>query len=148
MNRYHNERVRPLDYNMQRFRLAHMTLTHSLLHPSPHAQVVPNVWYQNFVNDMDKAMLFRVLAAANFMEISPLLDLTCLWCTFQISGKSAEEVRVVAVCLCVYVCAHDRERHTHTSKQKLAPSPSLACFLQNIFMAHAYRFDCCSTSLV
>jgi hypothetical protein len=41
---------------------------------------------------MNKEMLFRVLAAANFMEIPPLLDLACLWCTFQISGKSPEEV--------------------------------------------------------
>jgi hypothetical protein len=49
-------------------------------------------------------MLFRVLAAANFMEIPPLLDLTCLWCTFQIHGKSAEEVRAaeeVAACCSV-----------------------------------------------
>jgi hypothetical protein len=42
---------------------------------------------------MDKAMLFRVLSAANYMTIRPLLDLACLWCTFQLSGKSAEEVR-------------------------------------------------------
>jgi hypothetical protein len=38
-------------------------------------------------------MLFRVLSAANYMTIRPLLDLACLWCTFQLSGKSAEEVR-------------------------------------------------------
>ena len=57
-------------------------------------------------------MIFRVLAAANFMEISPLIDLTCLWCTFEISGKSPEEVIICDIVLlflivfygvCIYI---------------------------------------------
>jgi hypothetical protein len=52
---------------------------------------------------MNKEMLFRVLAAANFMEIPPLLDLACLWCTFQISGKSPEEVIEFGFCFCLVI---------------------------------------------
>jgi hypothetical protein len=58
-------------------------------------QVVTNPWYQSFVSSLDRTMLFRVMAAANFMEIPALLDLTCIWCTFQIHGKTPEEVRRV-----------------------------------------------------
>lgn len=51
-------------------------------------------WYQDFVSDekMDRDMLFNMLSAANFLGIKPLLDLTCLKVTFQITGKNAEEV--------------------------------------------------------
>jgi hypothetical protein len=57
------------------------------------------VWYQDFVSDeaMDRDMLFDMLTAANFMGIKPLLDLTCLKVTFQLTGKNAEEVRVIRV---------------------------------------------------
>jgi hypothetical protein len=53
-------------------------------------------WYQDFVSDekMDRDMLFDMLTAANFMGIKPLLDLTCLKVTFQLTGKNAEEVRL------------------------------------------------------
>ena len=56
-------------------------------------------WYQDFVSDekMDRDMLFNMLSAANFLGIKPLLDLTCLKVTFQITGKNAEEVR----CRCI-----------------------------------------------
>ena len=37
--------------------------------------------------------LFRVLAAANFMSIRPLLDLCCLEITFNLQGKDAEEIQ-------------------------------------------------------
>lgn len=51
-------------------------------------------WYQKFVSDenLDRDMLFDLLTAANFMGIKPLLDLTCLKVTFQLTGKNAEEV--------------------------------------------------------
>lgn len=53
-----------------------------------------NIWYREYISEasMDKEMLFRVLSAANYMSIRPLLDLVCLWFTFQLSGKTAEEV--------------------------------------------------------
>lgn len=34
-------------------------------------------WYANFV-DVDQTLLFELVAAANFMDIKALLDLTCL----------------------------------------------------------------------
>lgn len=51
-------------------------------------------WYQQFVSDenMSQDMLFELLTAANFMGIKPLLDLTCLKVTFQLTGKNADEV--------------------------------------------------------
>jgi hypothetical protein len=65
--------------------------------------VMTDVWYQQYITqkysdhddinkDGHKNIVFQILEAANFMEISPIIDLTCLWCTFQISGKSTEEV--------------------------------------------------------
>ena len=63
------------------------------------AQVIDQKWYQDFVADdnVDGDMVFDMLTAANFMGIKPLLDLTCLKVTFQLTGKSAEEVSVLAV---------------------------------------------------
>ena len=59
-------------------------------------KVVGQVWYQDFVKDenLSREMLFDMLTAANFMGIKPLLDLTCLKVTFQLTGKNAEEVSV------------------------------------------------------
>ena len=34
-------------------------------------------WYANFVR-VEQALLFEMVTAANFMDIKPLLDLTCL----------------------------------------------------------------------
>jgi len=49
-------------------------------------------WYANFVK-VDRNMLFDLVAAANFMDIKPLLDLTCLAVSIMIKGKSAQELR-------------------------------------------------------
>ena len=53
-------------------------------------------WYQEFVADenLNREMLFDLLTAANYMGIKPLLDLTCLKVTFQLTGKNAEEVNI------------------------------------------------------
>jgi len=49
-------------------------------------------WYAEFVR-IDQVMLFELVTAANFMDIKPLLDLTCLAVSVMIKGKSAEELR-------------------------------------------------------
>lgn len=49
-------------------------------------------WYAEFVQ-VDKNLLFDLVAAANFMDIKPLLDLTCLAVSIMIKGKSAPELR-------------------------------------------------------
>jgi len=60
-------------------------------------EVMDQEWYQNFVNDENLGgnndMLFDLLTAANFMGIKELLDLSCLKVTFQLTGKSADEIR-------------------------------------------------------
>jgi len=49
-------------------------------------------WYASFVR-VSRNMLFDLVAAANFMDIKPLLDLTCLAVSILIKGKSAGELR-------------------------------------------------------
>lgn len=49
-------------------------------------------WYANFVN-VEQAMLFELILAANFMDIKPLLDLTCATVASLIKGKNPEEIR-------------------------------------------------------
>lgn len=51
-------------------------------------------WYAEFVK-VDKNLLFDLVAAANFMDIKPLLDLTCLAVSILIKGKSAGELRTM-----------------------------------------------------
>jgi hypothetical protein len=56
-------------------------------------EIVEQTWYLDFITGMEEALVFKVLSAANFMHIDKLIDLVCLWCTFQIQGRSAEEIR-------------------------------------------------------
>ena len=54
--------------------------------------IVKQDWYCNFCK-VEREMLFNLVAAANYMDIKPLLDLTCLAMSVSIKGKSAEELR-------------------------------------------------------
>jgi len=49
-------------------------------------------WYAEYVK-VPRNLLFDLVAAANFMDIKPLLDLTCLAVSILIKGKSAAELR-------------------------------------------------------
>eukprot|EP00921_Rhytidocystis_pertsovi_P002842 GHVQ01004785.1.p1 GENE.GHVQ01004785.1~~GHVQ01004785.1.p1 ORF type:complete len:168 (+),score=29.56 GHVQ01004785.1:152-655(+) len=49
-------------------------------------------WDAKFV-DVDQAMLNEIIVAANFMDIKPLLDLTCAKVASKLKGKSPEEIR-------------------------------------------------------
>ena len=51
-------------------------------------------WYADFVR-IDQPLLFELVTAANFMDIKPLLDLTCLAVSITIKGKSASELRTI-----------------------------------------------------
>ena len=55
------------------------------------AQVVQQ-WYADYVN-VDQAILFELILAANYMDIKPLLDLTCATVASMIKGKTPEEIR-------------------------------------------------------
>ena len=49
-------------------------------------------WDMDFVK-MDDAMLFSMILAANYLDIKPLLDLTCKAVADEIKGKTPEEIR-------------------------------------------------------
>ena len=49
-------------------------------------------WYANFVS-VEQEILFELILAANYMDIKPLLDLTCATVASMIKGKTPEEIR-------------------------------------------------------
>lgn len=49
-------------------------------------------WYAQFVN-VEQETLFELILAANYMDIKPLLDLTCATVASMIKGKTPEEIR-------------------------------------------------------
>ena len=49
-------------------------------------------WYADFV-DLEQVMLFELILAANYMDIKPLLDLTCATVASMIKGKTPDEIR-------------------------------------------------------
>ena len=49
-------------------------------------------WYASFVN-VEQEVLFEMILAANYMDIKPLLDLTCATVATMIKGKTPEEIR-------------------------------------------------------
>lgn len=49
-------------------------------------------WDENFCK-VDQAELFSLILAANYLEIKPLLDLTCKTVAAKIKGKTPEEIR-------------------------------------------------------
>ncbi len=57
-------------------------------------EIVKQDWYVNFCK-VEREMLFNLVAAANYMDIKPLLDLTCLAVSVSIKGKSVEELREI-----------------------------------------------------
>lgn len=57
-------------------------------------EIVKQEWYCNYCK-VERKMLFQLVAAANYMDIKPLLDLTCLAVSVSIKGKSQEELRQI-----------------------------------------------------
>ena len=52
-------------------------------------------FYRKFILDKSSDMVFKLANAANYLDIPPLLDLTCLKVSFDLMDKSAEEIRVL-----------------------------------------------------
>lgn len=50
-------------------------------------------WDKTFVGQLQQEALFSLILAANFMDIKPLLDLTCKTVANMIKGKTPEEIR-------------------------------------------------------
>lgn len=49
-------------------------------------------WYADFVN-VEQETLFELILAANFMDVKPLLELTCATVASMVKGKTTEEIR-------------------------------------------------------
>ena len=49
-------------------------------------------WDASFVN-IEQELLFELITAANYLDIRPLLDLTCAKVASMIKGKTPEEIR-------------------------------------------------------
>lgn len=56
--------------------------------------IVKPEWYVKFC-EVEREVMFQLVAAANFLNIKPLLDLTCLAVSVSIKGKSVEELRAI-----------------------------------------------------
>jgi len=61
------------------------------LRSSVMAEIVPE-WDAAFVN-IEEELLFEIILAANYMDIKPLLDLTCAKVAANIRGKTPEQIR-------------------------------------------------------
>jgi len=59
---------------------------------SPNMAEVVSQWDADFV-DVDQELLFELILAANYMDIKPLLDLTCAKVASMIKGKNPEQIR-------------------------------------------------------
>lgn len=59
---------------------------------SSRIEEVVQKWYADYVQ-VDQVLLFELVTAANFMDIKPLLDLTCFAVAVMIKGRSADEIR-------------------------------------------------------
>jgi len=68
-----------------------MTEIEKPLKSSVMADVVQK-WYADFV-DLEQVLLFELILAANYMDIKPLLDLTCATVASMIKGKTPDEIR-------------------------------------------------------
>lgn len=49
-------------------------------------------WYAHYV-DVEQETLFEIVLAANYMDVKPLLDLSCATIASMIKGKNPEEIR-------------------------------------------------------
>ena len=49
-------------------------------------------WYAEYIN-LDQEVVFELSAAANYLSIEPLLELSCAKIASLIKGKSIQEMR-------------------------------------------------------
>lgn len=62
--------------------------------PSSKIEDVVQDWYVQFCRVSEK-MLFQLVTAANFMDIKPLLDLSCFAVAVLLKGKTDSEIRQI-----------------------------------------------------
>jgi S-phase kinase-associated protein 1 len=61
--------------------------------PSANLLDVTDEWDVTFINSVDLDTTFDIINAANYMDIKPLLDLSCAKIASLMKGKTAEEIR-------------------------------------------------------
>lgn len=70
----------------------HTDATKSTDGKKPQTEEEMKAWDTQFVN-VEQAVLFELILAANYLNIKALLDLTCLTVAEMIKGKTPEEIR-------------------------------------------------------
>jgi S-phase kinase-associated protein 1 len=65
--------------------------------PLPSANLLDIIeqWDVNYINSVDLDTNFDIINAANYMDIKPLLDLSCAKVASLMKGKTAEEIRTM-----------------------------------------------------
>ena len=63
--------------------------------PSSNLLEVIDEWDVNFINGIDLDNVFDLISAANYMDISSLLDLACAKIASLMKGKTPEEIRAM-----------------------------------------------------
>jgi S-phase kinase-associated protein 1 len=63
--------------------------------PSANLLDVTDEWDVSFINGVDLDTTFDIINAANYMDIKPLLDLSCAKIASLMKGKTAEEIRTM-----------------------------------------------------
>jgi S-phase kinase-associated protein 1 len=62
--------------------------------PSSNMDTIVQKWYADFMN-INQIELIELTNCANYMDIEPLLDLTCATFATQIKGKTPEEIKTI-----------------------------------------------------
>ncbi len=63
--------------------------------PSANLSEVIDEWDVNFINSIDLDNVFDLINAANYMDISSLLDLSCAKIASLMKNKTAQEIRTM-----------------------------------------------------
>jgi S-phase kinase-associated protein 1 len=61
---------------------------------SSNMNTIVQKWYADFMN-INQTELIELTNCANYMDIEPLLDLTCATFATQIKGKTPEEIKTI-----------------------------------------------------
>jgi hypothetical protein len=98
-------------------------------------------WYATYV-DVEQEVLFELILAANYMDIKPLLDLTCATVASMIKGKTPEEIRKT------FNIVNDftpEEEAQGTRRRALSVVVECSTCARPLVKAHAWRaFHTCS----
>lgn len=92
---------------------------------------------------MDSDVLFEIIAAANYMTITPLLNLACLWVTFDMQGKNIDQVRTWSAAIATaafFATLEDFCKEVTVTSLVLHTSPTRNNVLTLFFFLHLYLF--------